>query len=175
VKRLFFWLLLALLAILVVLVAALYDQGYVLIVYPPWRIELSFVVALAGLILLFSLAYFVIRFVQISLSLPGNVRAWQGRRRQRRDEVQLARLTGALFAGQAAHARKLADGLCDGESSELACLLAARAALDAGDRSGARRCLAGIGDTNGEVVAARQAMQAELGQVALPDASQPAS
>ena len=54
-KRIFFWLLFALLVILLVAAAALYDQGYVLIVYPPWRIELSFVLALAGLVLLFSL------------------------------------------------------------------------------------------------------------------------
>ena len=108
-KRFLFWFLLLALTAAVVFLAAQYDHGYVLIVYPPWRVELSFVLALALAVGLFILGYIVMRFVQIVLRLPGDVRAWRDTRRRTRDEAQLTRVIAALLSRQPDHARKLAD------------------------------------------------------------------
>jgi HemY protein len=161
-RRLLFWVLFLGLGATVVFVAAQYDQGYVLIVYPPWRIEMSFVLALALTVGVFLFGYIFMRFVQIVLRLPGDVRAWRERRRRDRGEAQLARVVAALLSGQAGHARKLADPLLEHHPSSLGALVAARAALDVGDTPSARRFLALVSSDEGELVAARQAMQAEL-------------
>jgi HemY protein len=167
-RRLLFWTLFVSLSVAVVVLAAHYDQGYVLIVYPPWRVEMSFVLALAMTVGVFLLGYIFMRFVQIALRLPGDVRAWRERRRRERGEVQTVRVVAALLAGQPGHARQLADRLLDSHPSAMVALLAARAALDVGDPLSARRFLAQVASDEGEVVAARQAMTAELDRPPAP-------
>jgi HemY protein len=161
-RRFIYGSLLLLLLVFVIFLAARYDHGYVLIVYPPWRVELSFVLALAMTVGVFLLGYLVMRFVQIALKLPGDVRAWKERRRRARDQVELSRIVGALLSGQPAHARQLADKLLDGKPNPLVSLLAARAALDVGDALSARRFLAQVDSQEGEMIAARQTLQSQL-------------
>jgi HemY protein len=161
-RRFLFWVMLLLVVAAVVLVAARYDQGYVLIVYPPWRVEMSFVLALALTIGVFLLGYIVMRFVQIVLRLPGDVRAWRTRRQRERGELQLARVAGALLAGQPEHARKLADKLMDSQPSALLALLAARAAVELGDAATAKRFLEQSASSEGELIAARQKLESQL-------------
>ena len=162
-RRLLFWALLLSLSVAVVFLAAQYDQGYVLIVYPPWRVEMSFVLALALSVGIFLLGYIFMRFVQIALRLPGDVRAWRERRRRERGEMQLARVVAAHLSRQPEHARKLAVKLHDAQPSALTAVLAARAALDVGDIPSARRYLAEASTDMGELIAARQVMETELG------------
>jgi len=169
-RRLLFWILLLSLSAAVVFLAAQYDQGYVLIVYPPWRVEMSFVLALALTVGVFLLGYIFMRFVQIALRLPGDVRAWRERRRRERGDVQLLRVVAASLSGQPAHARKLADKFLDGHPSTLVALVAAKAAADVGDGPSARRFLALVDSDEGEVIAARQAIEAKLDVPAVPAA-----
>jgi len=67
--------------------AGRYDPGYVVLVYPPWRMEISFisfVLVLAGLIIG---GVMLVRLAALTLNLPSIVRAQRARRAARkRDE-----------------------------------------------------------------------------------------
>ncbi len=103
-----FWLL-ALFALAVALtLAARIDQGYVIVVYPPWRMELSFMLALALLAGLIVLVYAALRLGQTALRLPDDVRGWHARRRDTASERALLDAVRAHLDGDALRADKLA-------------------------------------------------------------------
>lgn len=150
------WLLLLFgLAVAFVLTARL-DQGYVVIVYPPWRVEMSFMLATALAALLFLVAYASVRIVRVALRLPGEVQAWRAGRHKRKADDRLCQAIAALLGGDAAAARELADRVLAGEPPPLTALLAARAALDLGDRAAARDYLAKVKPDAGPLEQARQ-------------------
>lgn len=72
--------------------AARLDQGYVIIVFPPWRLELSFMLALLLLAGLSALAYLLLRLAGIALNISGDVQAW--REKRRKDKADQALLDG---------------------------------------------------------------------------------
>jgi len=158
------WLLLLFgLAVLLVL-AARFDQGYVLVVYPPWRMEMSFLFAVIFATVWFFLAYAALRILRVTLRLPGEVKAWRAERRRREADNLLCQATAALLADDAGEARRLADQVLAAERTELAALVAARAALDAGDRAAAQGYLAQVAPGSGPMEATRQALLRRLEQ-----------
>jgi HemY protein len=103
-----FWLL-ALFALAVALtLAARVDQGYVIVVYPPWRMELSFILALALLAGLIVLAYAALRLGQAALRLPDDVRDWHARQRRAAADRALLGAMRAHLDGDAMRSDKLA-------------------------------------------------------------------
>jgi HemY protein len=77
--------------------AARLDQGYVIIVYPPWRLELSFMLALLLLGGLLALTYVFLHLARIALNLPDDMRAWREKRRKSQaDQALLAALRAHL-------------------------------------------------------------------------------
>jgi HemY protein len=62
-------------------IAARYNEGYVLLVIPPWRAELSLNFFLLLAVLGFTLGYFFVRMVNHVLSLPATVAAFRKKRR----------------------------------------------------------------------------------------------
>ena len=105
------------------------SAGYVQIVLPPHRIELSLVLVMALLLAAFALAYLGMRLVAAMLTMPRHVREYRQARRGRKAH---AALTGALhefFSGRYARAEKAAATAMElGEQPGLAAMLAARAA-----------------------------------------------
>jgi HemY protein len=89
--------------------AARLDQGYVIIVYPPWRMELSFMLALLLLAGLVILAYAMLRLAGIALNLPSDMRAWRTKRRQTKADQTLLDALRAHLDGDTQGARSLAD------------------------------------------------------------------
>jgi len=163
IRHILFWtgMLVILLAGLVL--AARFDSGYMLVVYPPWRIELSFMLGLALMLALFFVLYFTLGLIRMTLSLPGEVKAWRARWRQRRSEGELSRATAALIAGEHGHARKLAEQALARGAGSLAALIAATAALEQGDTQAARALLDQVdGSAIGEFSAGRQAVERRL-------------
>jgi len=72
-----FWLLIIfLLAIGAALLIAT-NQGYVLIVRPPYRLEISLNFLIALIVLAFVLLHLALRFIHYIQRLPGNVRAYR--------------------------------------------------------------------------------------------------
>ena len=105
------------------------SAGYVQIVLPPHRVELSLVVVMLLLVAAFVLAYLGIRLAAAMVAMPRQVREYRLARRQRK---AYGAMTGALhefFSGRYARAEKAASTAMElGEQPGLAALLAARAA-----------------------------------------------
>lgn len=155
---------LALVALLLaVLVAARFDRGYVLIVFPPWRIEMSFILALVATFGLYVLTYIVFKLMRAALRLPAEVRSRRERRLWERSADERSRAVAALLAGQDAHARMLAEAALRHRPEALAALVAAHAALLQGDVTRASALGQDIADSEvGEMRAARQALLARI-------------
>ena len=116
--------LLALFALAVaVTLAARVDQGYVIVVYPPWRMELSFMLALALLAGLIVLAYAVLRLAQAALRLPDDVRDWRASRRSAAADRALLAAVRAHLDGDALRAGKLARTAQGCEAPDIAARL----------------------------------------------------
>jgi HemY protein len=104
------------------------NEGYVLFVYPPWRIDLSLNFFLILLAAAFVAAYLVVRAIAHTLRLPAYVRAFRIRQGERRAREALAQSLQALYEGRFGRAAKLAAQAHDlGQSRALAALVAARA------------------------------------------------
>jgi HemY protein len=161
--RAIFWAGLLLLLLIAVLLAARFDRGYVLMVFPPWRIEMSFVLVLAVTFSLYLLTYAVFKLLRVALRLPAEVRLRREQRLRARSADNTSRAVAALLSGQHEHARHLADLARHHDKSPLVALIAAQAAAELGDAEAARAYLDGVaGNEAGELTAARQAISSRL-------------
>lgn len=105
------------------------NEGYVLFVYSPWRVELSLNLFLTLVVAGFVLAYFVARIVAHTLRLPVYVRAFRARQAEKKAGKALARSLQAFYEGRFGRAGKLAAQAHElGAAPALAALVAARAA-----------------------------------------------
>lgn len=127
--RALFWLLGLFAAAVAITLFSRYNQAYALLVWPPWRIQIS-----ANLLLLLGLAsfglfYVLIRLVSQALTLPVEVQAW---RKRRQEEAAYRLLTDAqrlYLEGRVGQAFKHAESAYEaGAPQGLSALLAARAA-----------------------------------------------
>jgi HemY protein len=108
---------------------ARYDIGYVLVVLPSWRVELSLNLAIIIALAVFVLAYIVVRTTIVTATMPTRVRAFQKRRSQSRARATFNEALINFFEGRFGRAEKAAAAaLKAGESPALSAMLAARAA-----------------------------------------------
>jgi HemY protein len=158
-----FWLLAIFAAAVAFVVVARVDAGYVVLVYPPWQVQVSMILFGIALLAGFGLAYWLFRLLSHALSLPAYVRAWRARRQRERSYAALAAALQAYYEGRYARAEKeAAEAFEGGEAVGVAALLAARAAhqlrnFDGRDRWFERAERAGEG-----ALAARLVSRAEL-------------
>jgi HemY protein len=133
VRGLFWILALFALAVAVALGARMND-GYVLIVVAPWRLELSLNFLLLALLLAFVVFYLALRALDLTLGMPQRVREYR-RRRQREKSGQIFQdAVRFLFEGRFGQALKRAGEAYEaGRAPALAALIAARAAQRLGD------------------------------------------
>ena len=121
--RLALWLL-ALFALAVGLtLAARFDQGYVVIVYPPWRVEMSFMLGLTLALGLFFVGYAGMRLLRVALRLPEDVKRWRERKRSDCAERSLQAAMTALLEGRDTEAAELARRAAECGNPELARLI----------------------------------------------------
>ncbi len=119
---------LAVLAVALAL-AGRYDPGYVVLVYPPWRAELSFVSFVLLLALLIIGAYMLTRLAVATLELPRTVREHKARKEAERQNALFTDALAAYLEGRFQEAEKIAGKLVgDTRRETLARVLAARAA-----------------------------------------------
>lgn len=105
------------------------NNGYVLVVQPPYRIELSLNLLVIFLAIAFASLHGTLRLVQYTLHLPESVRKFK--RSQRQKEAHEAMLSGlhALAEGRYGKAETAAARALElGEDAGLSALVAARAA-----------------------------------------------
>jgi HemY protein len=121
---------LAVVGLAVALVLAIKTNvGYVVLVYPPYRVDFSLNFLIIALIVCFSALYGLVRVAVHTWRLPGYVRRF--RRERRREKGRRATLEAemAFAEGRYLKAERLAaQALDSGESPLLNALLAARAA-----------------------------------------------
>jgi HemY protein len=121
----------AAIAIAVGLVAAAIHSsaGYLQIVWPPYRVELSLVMALVVLAGAFALAYVSVRLIAAMVGMPQQVRDYREARRSRRAHEAITEALHDYFSGRFARAEKAAKSAMElGEQPGLSAMLAARAA-----------------------------------------------
>jgi HemY protein len=124
-----FWLLMLFAAAVAVALGARLNDGYVLLVLPPYRTEISlnlFVVALLGLIVLLHL---LLRSITAMMSLPGRARRYRERRRRQAAVEAFQEAVRLLFEGRFGRALKKAEEAHEaGTAPGLSALIAARSA-----------------------------------------------
>ncbi len=141
--RILFWFLLLASAAVGVALAAKLLNGYVLLVTPPYRVELSLNLLLLLLVGGFAGGYILVRLVTRAIGMPREVRALRRRGQLERSRAKHDAAVVALLEGRHGKARQLAEeALAIPHSTGLSTLIAARAALDARDFAAAAAMLA---------------------------------
>ena len=123
-----FWLL-GLFALAVALTLAAHNPGYVLLVYAPYRIEMSLSLFAVGLLAFFVLGYLALRLLSAALNLPSYVRQFRSERAHAKGRTAMMEALVAFFEGRYATAEKAAVHAMElGENSSINPIIAARAA-----------------------------------------------
>ena len=127
--RILFWIL-AICGLAVALtLAAKHNAGYALLVYPPYRAELSLNLLITLLLAALVASYGMVRLVFHTLNLPSYVRTFRLERRRERARAALMEALLAFHEGRYGKAEKLAVAAIDlPEFAGVGALLAARAA-----------------------------------------------
>lgn len=124
------WLLLLFALAVGLSLAAHYNDGYLLLVLRPYRIEVSLNLAVALVVALFLLLYALMRAVAATLALPRRVRRYRERMRGEKASASFYDVARLLFEGRYSQAMRQASAAhAAGLSPALAALLAAYAAL----------------------------------------------
>jgi HemY protein len=128
-----------LISILVLFAAAvaistiLQNTAYVLLVYPPYRIEVSLKLFVALFLLVFGFGYWLIHLLLATMQLPSVVHKLRADRAQINSRKLLDVALRAFFEGRYQDAEKAAArAIRHGESSVLYPIIAARAAHELG-------------------------------------------
>lgn len=139
------------------------NTGYVLVVLPPWRAQLSLNLLIVILLGTFLITYVLLRLVGKTLALPGRVGAFRDRRRKDRAGRAFREALRSLFEGRFAQAMKSAgSAFSAGESPAIAALVAARAAHAMHDDSRYRTWIGRAAQQGDESRTARLMTEAEL-------------
>jgi len=110
-------------------VAARYNDGYVLVVLPPYRVEIALNLLLILLAVGFVVLYSIVRLVSGAVMMPARVRRYRLARRRDRAHSSLLAALEAYFEGRYARAEQAAlQSIELGENRRLAAIVAARAA-----------------------------------------------
>lgn len=122
------WILL-LFAAAVALVAASHNPGFVLLVYPPYRIELSLTLFIALLLFAFLSGYRLLRLTVAALQLPAYVRKFRMERAQKKSRELLDEALKAFFEERYAASEKASARAMElGDNSAIHPIIAAHSA-----------------------------------------------
>ena len=143
--------------------AAHLNDGYAILVFPPYRVELSLNLAILLGLAGFALGYLLLRVVGHTLRLPLHVRAFRARRRSEKGHAAMLAAMQALFEGRYARAEKSAGEAYElDEAPGLAALIAARAAGELREPERRDQWLARAENRDAAARQARLAVQARL-------------
>jgi len=161
--RILFWFLLLAAAAVIAALAAKLSHGYALLVSPPYRIELSLNLLLILVVVGFLALYLAFRLVARTLQLPVQVRAWREQRNRDRARAKQDAAVVALLEGRYVRAQQDAEAaLALPQSSGLAALVAARAAIDVRQFDKAEAFLAHSGSQAKSLAVPRLTLAAEI-------------
>ncbi|MBZ0104673.1 MAG: hypothetical protein K8H84_03490 [Sulfuricella denitrificans] len=146
-----FWTLVILLLAVALTMATIHNTGYVLLIYPPYRIELTLNLLLALLAAAFFIAYGLLRIGRHALRLPAHVRTFKQQRQQEKAHKAMIEAMRNFAAGHYAIAEKQAARALEmGEAQEVNALIAARCAHMLGAPGRRDAYLAKLGKTGSD-------------------------
>ncbi len=106
-----------------------HNSGYVLLVYPPYRIELSLTLFVALVSITFISGYGLVRLTVAAIQLPSYVKKYRAQRLRAKTRKLLDHALTAFFEGQYAAAEKASARAMEmGDTSSLHPIIAARSA-----------------------------------------------
>jgi HemY protein len=127
--RVLFWLVLLFALAVGASLLTEYDRGYVLLVAPPYRIELSLILFVLVYLALLATGYVLLRFFSVTMDLPDRVHGWRESRRRQSALDSLLNAWTAFYEGRYAQAERSAQTAAREGAPPLAChLLAAESA-----------------------------------------------
>ena len=158
-----FWIL-GLFALAVAAALALrFNAGYVLLVSPPYRVELSLNLFVIGALAAIGIGYLVLRLMLGAIELPARVREFRARRQRDNARSALLDALRAFFEGRYGRAEKAAAAVIESdEMPALGAVLAARAAHELRRYERRDEYLARAGERAPDDVAMRVIAEAEL-------------
>ena len=146
-----------------VALALRYNNGYVLLVLPPYRAEVSLNLALILAFGGFVFFYSILRTIALARSLPRRVREFRQRRQDEKMAETLSEAMRLLFEGRYSQAlKKAAETHAAGQSPALAALIAARAAQGLGDASKQKTWLERAQQSDTKTQSAALMLEAEM-------------
>lgn len=123
------WLLTLFALAVTIALAAHFNDGYLLLVLPPYRAEISLNFAIVLILGIFVMLYALLRAAALTPSLLRRVRQYRERRRREKVAETFYDVARLLFEGRYSQAlKKASDAHAEAESPALAALLAARSA-----------------------------------------------
>lgn len=124
-----FWILALFGAAVAVALGARLNDGYVLLVFPPWRAEVSLNLFVLALVALFAVFYAVLRVLSATFGMPKRVRDYRARQQRDKAGMVFQDAVRLLFEGRFGQAMKKAgEAHSAGTARGLSALVAARAA-----------------------------------------------
>ena len=112
-----------------VALGARYNDGYVLVVFPPWRAEVSLNLFIIALLALFFVLYAGTRALAVTFGLPKRVREYRAQRQRENAGMVFQDAVRLLFEGRFGQAlKKASEAHGAGTAPGLSALIAARAA-----------------------------------------------
>lgn len=121
--------LLASFGVAVVISGAVHNSAYVLLVYPPYRIDMSLTLFVILILLLLLAGYSLVRVVLSAVALPAHARRFREQREHAKSQALLNTALNAYFEGRYAAAERAAVHAMElGEKSSLHTILAASSA-----------------------------------------------
>ncbi|MGE5492122.1 MAG: heme biosynthesis protein HemY [Actinomycetota bacterium] len=127
--RALFWLLAIFALAVAVALGAQLNDGYVLLVFPPWRVEINLNLFIVAVVLLFGAFYAVLRGLSVTFGLPQRVREYKERVRQDKANAVFQDAVRLLFEGRFGQAlKKSVEAHGAGVAPGLSALVAARSA-----------------------------------------------
>jgi HemY protein len=124
-----FWILALFGAAVAVALGARLNDGYVLLVFPPWRAEVSLNLFVLALVALFAVFYAVLRVLSATFGMPKRVRDYRARQQRDKAGMVFQDAVRLLFEGRFGQAMKKAgEAHAAGTARGLSALVAARAA-----------------------------------------------
>lgn len=106
-----------------------YNEGFVLLVVPPWSVRLTLNLLVLMLLAAFVVGYLLVRAFSLTLGLPERARAYRAQRQREQVAKVLEEAVRLLFEGRFGHALRRAEAAYQaGHAPGTAALIAARAA-----------------------------------------------
>ncbi|GAB4060715.1 heme biosynthesis HemY N-terminal domain-containing protein [Uliginosibacterium sediminicola] len=157
------WLLALFAAAVGITLASRYNDAYVLLVWPPWRVQMSANLLLLALLMGFVAIYALSDVVVQTVRLPGRVKQWREEKRREHAQRLLADAQRLYLEGRYGQSMRHAESAVEaGAAQGLAALQAARAAQAMRDYERRDRWLEFAREHDKDVRMARLMLEAEF-------------